>query len=591
MKIQFRKNISSIRELIQMQFRNRILLVFAVLIVVVGLSTSIEVFYALDQFKSKLQTQANELAERVMGEALVENFQAIDAIIKNENKKNDKWSVEWIADKKEVPNKLSLEFPFGVRLQYQVKSIGENQFGYFIFRSHFFLQPEIVRMLVGKLFIVLASCIIIGVMIYPLAIKVPKELIAKPVDQILSMVRSEALGTSALGKLPYRELQEIRDELKIIFNEKGKLEYERIEHEKAETVSRTAQMLAHDMKKPFNLLRMMTNGIKNIKDAEAAKNFIQESSENLESAMERLNQMMTELTHIGSKRNLKQEEIDLQSIVKESIDEAFAATGKNQIEVNIDLSHNGKIVADKLGLSRVISNLVMNAFQATSESGKIWVKSNSIQNNGSKIQIIVGNSGSYISRSEQEKVFQIFYTSGKKDGTGLGLSIVQNILRAHGGTITVTSSKETGTEFVFELPISSIQSAEFNKASSAESLRVLVIDDEEKYLRQVDEVVRKIQPDAEINFCKCSSDAIGLANEILPHVVICDIQLGDNDADGFDISQELRETGLKPYIYVHTSGMLDENRLQRKNLCGVNDLARKPLTNEVFENIVNQVRA
>jgi signal transduction histidine kinase len=68
-----------------------------------------------------------------------------------------------------------------------------------------------------------------------------------------------------------------------------------------------------------------------------------------------------------------------------------------------------------------------------------------------KVEIIVRDSGCGIGESEQDKIFEPFYTT-KERGTGLGLSIVYRIIEELGGTISVVSSTGHGASFIICLP-------------------------------------------------------------------------------------------------------------------------------------------
>jgi signal transduction histidine kinase len=67
----------------------------------------------------------------------------------------------------------------------------------------------------------------------------------------------------------------------------------------------------------------------------------------------------------------------------------------------------------------------------------------------------VRNSGNAIPPVEQARVFDRFYRGTQArhiPGTGMGLAIVQQIARAHDGTLTVASSPDSGTTFTLSLP-------------------------------------------------------------------------------------------------------------------------------------------
>jgi len=71
------------------------------------------------------------------------------------------------------------------------------------------------------------------------------------------------------------------------------------------------------------------------------------------------------------------------------------------------------------------------------------------------VDISVRNSGPVISERDQQRLFERFYRGAQArslPGTGMGLAIVRQIAEAHGGTVTVRSTPEIGTEFTLSLP-------------------------------------------------------------------------------------------------------------------------------------------
>ena len=71
------------------------------------------------------------------------------------------------------------------------------------------------------------------------------------------------------------------------------------------------------------------------------------------------------------------------------------------------------------------------------------------------MEIAVHNSGPAIPTREQARIFERFYRGAQArqiPGTGMGLTIVQQIAHVHGGTLTVSSAPDTGTEFRLTLP-------------------------------------------------------------------------------------------------------------------------------------------
>jgi signal transduction histidine kinase len=70
------------------------------------------------------------------------------------------------------------------------------------------------------------------------------------------------------------------------------------------------------------------------------------------------------------------------------------------------------------------------------------------------VLIRVADNGPGIPEAIRDKIFQPFFTTKPTgEGTGLGLSLSYDIMKAHGGTLTLTSHQERGTEFRVGLPV------------------------------------------------------------------------------------------------------------------------------------------
>ncbi len=127
--------------------------------------------------------------------------------------------------------------------------------------------------------------------------------------------------------------------------------------------------------------------------------------------------------------------------------EAFAKSPNTQVEFKI--KSNDEIVADKNRLFRVFFNLLNNSADAVGDKGRIIL---SVKKTGSDISFLVADTGKGIAKDNLEKLFQPFFTSGKIKGTGLGLAVVQDIIKAHNGTIRVKSRLGCYTYFLIRIP-------------------------------------------------------------------------------------------------------------------------------------------
>jgi signal transduction histidine kinase len=110
------------------------------------------------------------------------------------------------------------------------------------------------------------------------------------------------------------------------------------------------------------------------------------------------------------------------------------------------------IRADANQLSQVLMNLLLNAAQATPESGRISI-SGSRLTFVSSVEIRVTDTGRGIPPDILPRIFEPFFTTKRGKGTGLGLSISQAYVRSHNGDLRVDSVPGHGTTFTITLPI------------------------------------------------------------------------------------------------------------------------------------------
>lgn len=125
-----------------------------------------------------------------------------------------------------------------------------------------------------------------------------------------------------------------------------------------------------------------------------------------------------------------------------------------------------KCVADINALRIVFNNLVDNAIKYSAHEPQIFIK---LHCNAKKVVIEFSDKGIGISVPDQKNIFNKFQRIYNKDipnvkGTGLGLYWVKEIIKNHGGHISVSSEgRNKGTTFRIELPIYSVSKKRYTK--------------------------------------------------------------------------------------------------------------------------------
>lgn len=101
-------------------------------------------------------------------------------------------------------------------------------------------------------------------------------------------------------------------------------------------------------------------------------------------------------------------------------------------------------------MQQVLTNVVMNALQASKAGGRIVV---TLRSEGESVVIEVADDGMGIAADALPHVFEPYFTTKRVgEGTGLGLSVAHGIVREHGGTIEIESALGSGTTITTRLP-------------------------------------------------------------------------------------------------------------------------------------------
>jgi two-component system sensor histidine kinase VicK len=110
---------------------------------------------------------------------------------------------------------------------------------------------------------------------------------------------------------------------------------------------------------------------------------------------------------------------------------------------------------DRETMQCVFWNLLENAVKYSPDCDRVWVE---LTRNNGTVEIAVRDQGVGIPRDEQQRVFDKFVRgtaarSSDVRGTGIGLAMARQIVRAHGGDITLQSEPGKGSTFCVVLPV------------------------------------------------------------------------------------------------------------------------------------------
>lgn len=217
---------------------------------------------------------------------------------------------------------------------------------------------------------------------------------------------------------------------------------------------------SHELKTPLTTMLSQTqvalHNIRNVSLANFSVENLLKMLESAESQTQRLSKMINDLLNVSlittGRMDLEKEDMELTSTIKEVLDRFSAKIEKENLKINYHPEREIRGEWDKLRIEQVVTNLLTNAIKY-GQTKPIEVE---VSNSNGSAKIKVVDQGIGIPKEMQSKIFSRFgraVESKHYDGLGVGLYITSQIVKAHGGKISVDSSSGRGSTFLVELPL------------------------------------------------------------------------------------------------------------------------------------------
>ncbi len=183
--------------------------------------------------------------------------------------------------------------------------------------------------------------------------------------------------------------------------------------------------------------------------------------------------------------------IDLRNTIRSALriiaPRVFERIESDPIEcvASVDEALPDRIIGDGKRLSQILVNLIGNSLKFTSQGYvALYVRKISRSDGGDGIEFVVEDTGMGIPEEKLQAIFEPFQqvddsVSRQYQGTGLGLTIVKQLVTAMGGTIRVESALNSGSRFIFELPLKTEQNASSVYVQDLRNSKVWIINNSE----------------------------------------------------------------------------------------------------------------
>jgi signal transduction histidine kinase len=283
-----------------------------------------------------------------------------------------------------------------------------------------------------------------------------------------------ATQNETLEKQVTERTAELKQSLDNLKSTQGQL----IQSEKMASLGELTAGIAHEIQNPLNFVNNFSElnnelieelkselAVGNLQSATEIAGDVKDNSEKITQHGKRADAIVKGMLQHSQKSIGEKISTDINTLADEYIrlsyhglrakDKNFNATLKTDFDASI-----GKINIVPQDIGRVLLNLYNNAFYAVNEKSKLHNKdynpavSVSTEKINDKVQIKVQDNGNGVPKNIIDKIFQPFFTTKPTgQGTGLGLSLSYDIIKAHGGEITVKAEENDGSVFTVTLPL------------------------------------------------------------------------------------------------------------------------------------------
>lgn len=208
----------------------------------------------------------------------------------------------------------------------------------------------------------------------------------------------------------------------------------------------TISNISHQLKTPLSSLIVLNDIL--IADPDMEEGLKIDFLEKMDSQLTRMEWLILNLLKMARIEagaiDFKREEVLLKNIVDLSLETLRPLLKDTEIKIDGDL--NSKFTGDRDWTSEAVINIIKNGVEHG--RGKLWI---TMDEGPLFTSIIIRDNGKGIDNKDLKNIFKRFFkgsNSVKTDSIGIGLNLAKLIVEAQDGTISVTSEKEIGTEFI-----------------------------------------------------------------------------------------------------------------------------------------------
>ncbi len=237
---------------------------------------------------------------------------------------------------------------------------------------------------------------------------------------------------------------------------KAESELQRVYQERYQQVREIAGGVSHEI---YNSLFPATTSLHKMRERMSQRTLEPEEKERdlrllglAEQAIARAIHMTESVTRYSRlEANRRIEDISVKNVIGEIIEQNRSRFESGHIQVVASIPTNAHVACSRPHFNSLVNNLVVNAIDALQETAQPTI-SITAQLSPQTVSIRVADNGSGISAEDLPRIFDAFFSTKPRSGTGIGLAMARKIAEMYGGTLRVSSTPNSGTNFEITLP-------------------------------------------------------------------------------------------------------------------------------------------
>ncbi len=258
------------------------------------------------------------------------------------------------------------------------------------------------------------------------------------------------------------------------------------------------------------------------------------------------------------------------------------------IKLQTEIENDLYVWGSKNEISRVISVIIKNAFEAIESNGNVRLLTRS---DTDKVILEVSDTGVGVKQDHQDKIFTPFFSTKTRVGSGLGLPVAMKIVEDHGGQITFRSTEKYGSVFRVQLPkaypVTNGKTISDDQMTAG-TKKILLIDDDKTVLNFLRRRISALGYD--VDAADSGFKGLSKFKDKPTDIILCDLALPG--MNGLEIAKEIKRICVandinKPLFIILTGWNADLIEKDKFTEFGIDEILQKPVDISKITSIID----